>query len=82
MLPTARMVGTRRFAPLADSPGYVRPLGCAVVVTGHEVPSLLASADYVTWCTDAVTASAAFGAGLPPDVALPGLRRTQGATNE
>lgn len=29
--------------------------GCAVVVTGHDVPSLLAAADYVTWCTDGTT---------------------------
>ncbi|HEX3159276.1 MAG TPA: hypothetical protein VHQ45_12210, partial [Gemmatimonadaceae bacterium] len=25
--------------------------GCAVVVTGHEVPVLFAAADHVTWCT-------------------------------
>jgi len=25
--------------------------GCAVVVSGHEVPSLFAAADHVTWCT-------------------------------
>lgn len=29
--------------------------GCAVVVTGHEVPSLLAAADHVTWCTNGTT---------------------------
>jgi ABC-type multidrug transport system ATPase subunit len=29
--------------------------GCAVVVTGHEVPSLLAAADHVTWCTKGTT---------------------------
>ena len=29
--------------------------GCAVVVTGHDVPSLLAAADHVTWCTDGTT---------------------------
>lgn len=29
--------------------------GCAVVVSGHEVPSLLAAADHVTWCTDGTT---------------------------
>ena len=29
--------------------------GCAVVVTGHEVPSLLAAADHVTWCTEGTT---------------------------
>lgn len=29
--------------------------GCAVVVTGHEVPSLLAAADHVTWCTQGTT---------------------------
>ena len=25
--------------------------GCAVVVTGHEVPALLAAVDHITWCT-------------------------------
>lgn len=29
--------------------------GSAVVVTGHEVPSLLAASDHVTWCTDGTT---------------------------
>jgi ABC-type lipopolysaccharide export system ATPase subunit len=29
--------------------------GCAVVVTGHEVMSLLAAADHVTWCTQRTT---------------------------
>jgi len=29
--------------------------GCAVVITGHEVPSLLAAADHVTWCTNGTT---------------------------
>ncbi len=29
--------------------------GCAVVVTGHEVPSLLAFADHITWCTSGTT---------------------------
>jgi ABC-type multidrug transport system ATPase subunit len=29
--------------------------GCAVVVSGHEVPSLLAACDQVTWCTDGTT---------------------------
>jgi ABC-type multidrug transport system ATPase subunit len=29
--------------------------GCAVVVTGHEVPSLLALAQHVTWCTSGTT---------------------------
>jgi ABC-type lipopolysaccharide export system ATPase subunit len=29
--------------------------GMAVVVTGHEVPTLLASADHVTWCTAGTT---------------------------
>ena len=29
--------------------------GCAVVVTGHEVPSLLGAADHVTWCTAGTT---------------------------
>lgn len=29
--------------------------GCAVVVTGHEVPSLLDAADHITWCTSGTT---------------------------
>lgn len=29
--------------------------GCAVVVTGHEVRTLLAAVDHVTWCTDGTT---------------------------
>jgi len=29
--------------------------GCAVVITGHEVPALLAAADHVTWCTSGTT---------------------------
>jgi ABC-type lipopolysaccharide export system ATPase subunit len=29
--------------------------GCAVVVTGHEVSSLLGAADHVTWCTSGTT---------------------------
>ena len=29
--------------------------GCAVVVTGHEIPSLLDVADQVTWCTAGTT---------------------------
>ena len=29
--------------------------GAAVVVTGHEVPTLLAAADHVTWCTSGTT---------------------------
>ena len=29
--------------------------GTAVVLTGHEVPSLLATADHVTWCTSGTT---------------------------
>ncbi len=29
--------------------------GCAVVVTGHEVPSLLEAADHVVWCTSGTT---------------------------
>ncbi len=29
--------------------------GCAVVVTGHEVRSLLALADHITWCTSGTT---------------------------
>ena len=29
--------------------------GCAVVITGHEVPALLAAADHITWCTSGTT---------------------------
>jgi ABC-type multidrug transport system ATPase subunit len=29
--------------------------GCAVVLTGHEVPTVLAAADHVTWCTGGTT---------------------------
>jgi ABC-type multidrug transport system ATPase subunit len=29
--------------------------GVAVVVTGHEVPTLLAASDHVTWCTSGTT---------------------------
>jgi ABC-type lipopolysaccharide export system ATPase subunit len=39
---------TALFRLLADD-------GCAVVVTGHEVPTLLEAADHVTWCTAGTT---------------------------
>jgi hypothetical protein len=39
---------TRVFRELAES-------GVAVVVTGHEVPTLLAAADHVTWCFSGTT---------------------------
>lgn len=29
--------------------------GCAVVITGHEVPALMAAVDHVTWCTAGTT---------------------------
>jgi ABC-type multidrug transport system ATPase subunit len=29
--------------------------GCAVVATGHEVPTLFAAADHVTWCSGGTT---------------------------
>jgi ABC-type multidrug transport system ATPase subunit len=29
--------------------------GCAVVVTGHEVPTLMDAADHVSWCTTGTT---------------------------
>jgi len=29
--------------------------GCAVVITGHEVPAILAAVDHVTWCTAGTT---------------------------
>jgi lipopolysaccharide export system ATP-binding protein len=37
--------------------------GCAVVVTGHEVPALLAAANQVTWCTAGTT----YELGSPSD---------------
>lgn len=39
---------TKVFRTLAES-------GVAVVVTGHEVPTLLAAADHVTWCVSGTT---------------------------
>jgi ABC-type multidrug transport system ATPase subunit len=36
------------FAEMADA-------GCAVVITGHEVPAILAAAHHVTWCTAGTT---------------------------
>ena len=38
--------------------------GCAVVATGHEVPTLFDAADHVTWCTGGMT----YDLG-PPDAA-------------
>ena len=38
--------------------------GCAVLVTGHEVPTLAAAADHITWCDGGVTQELG-----PPDVA-------------
>jgi lipopolysaccharide export system ATP-binding protein len=39
---------TKAFASLAAD-------GVAVVITGHEVPTLLDAADHVTWCTSGTT---------------------------
>ncbi len=39
--------------------------GTAVVITGHEVPTLLQAADHITWCTNGTT----YELG-PPDVAI------------
>jgi lipopolysaccharide export system ATP-binding protein len=36
--------------------------GCALIVTGHEVPALFEAADHVTWCTDGTT----YELGPPP----------------
>lgn len=36
--------------------------GMAVVITGHEVPTLLAAADHITWCTSGTT----YELGPPP----------------
>jgi ABC-type multidrug transport system ATPase subunit len=56
---------TRTFADLAAS-------GTAVVITGHEVPTLLDAADHVSWCTSGTT----YELG-PPAVAVqnPAFRR-------
>lgn len=58
----------RHLSPLdaAIVDGTLRALaerGCAVVVTGHEVASLLDVADQVTWCTAGTTTSV----GTPAD---------------
>lgn len=58
----------RHLSPLdaAIVDGTLRALagrGCAVVVTGHEVASLLDVADQVTWCTAGTTCSV----GTPAD---------------
>jgi ABC-type lipopolysaccharide export system ATPase subunit len=29
--------------------------GAAVLITGHEVPTLLAAADHINWCTSGTT---------------------------
>lgn len=39
---------TKAFAVLASS-------GVAIVITGHDVPTLLDAADHVTWCTSGTT---------------------------
>lgn len=39
---------TRAFASLAAD-------GMAVLVTGHDVPTLLSAADHVSWCTSGTT---------------------------
>lgn len=46
--------------------------GCAVVITGHEVPSLMELADHITWCTAGTTVEIG-----PPTVAArhDGFRR-------
>lgn len=49
---------TRAFSALARG-------GAAVVITGHEVPTLLDAADHVTWCTSGTT----YELG-PPQVAM------------
>ncbi|MEO8564060.1 MAG: ATP-binding cassette domain-containing protein [bacterium] len=46
--PVDHDVLTRLFRRLAAD-------GCAVVVTGHEVPTLLEAADHITWCTAGTT---------------------------
>jgi ABC-type multidrug transport system ATPase subunit len=39
--------------------------GCAVVVTGHDAPTLLAAADHVTWCASGTT----YELGTPAEAA-------------
>lgn len=49
--------------------------GCALVVTGHEVSTLLALADHVTWCTSGTT----YELGTPGEaLAHEGFRREYG----
>lgn len=40
---------------LAEAFRQIASTGAAVVVTGHEVPTLLEAADHVTWCTSGTT---------------------------
>jgi ABC-type multidrug transport system ATPase subunit len=75
--PADRDLLTSLFRALAND-------GCAVVVTGHEVPTLLEAADHVTWCTagttyelgppDAARAHEEFRRGYLGVGALPGVR--------
>jgi ABC-type multidrug transport system ATPase subunit len=46
--PADRAILARTFRMLAGS-------GCAVVVTGHEIEDLFATADSLVWCTDGTT---------------------------
>lgn len=48
---------------LCDILGALAAEGCAVVVTGHEAPTLLALAHHVTWCTAGTT----YELGSPAD---------------
>lgn len=50
---------------LADAFRELASSGMAVVVTGHEVPTLLDAADHITWCTSGTT----YELG-PPSVAV------------
>lgn len=50
----------RGLAPLdaelvGDTLRSIAASGCAVVVTGHEVPFLMRYADHITWCTSGTT---------------------------
>ena len=50
----------RNLAPM-DAEGLLTVLrdmardGCAVILTGHEAPAIMAGVDHVTWCTAGTT---------------------------
>ncbi|HTR79817.1 MAG TPA: ATP-binding cassette domain-containing protein [Gemmatimonadaceae bacterium] len=50
-----RGIAPRDAAALTEAFRQLAAGGCAVVVTGHEVPTLLDAATHVTWCTAGTT---------------------------